>query len=789
MPRNPRGGKVGRPRKPRPGDPGYVEPVAPVGDAPPSSGRRKRKTLEDFADMLADGREKYNAAILAGSDQIPNLRAYNQSILDEARMYGFGIENLIDRRPESAKIDEAIDRLIVSKEPETEIERATLESLEKELSARVAALEPLERAMGSAVRVVQEAEHDLVAPLELEALRARKREEGALRRGKAWLDVLRRTIRVQKMALEEEPSPETIAPFLKEWSGGIPEPDPRRTRHCIRASHVLRHMAYVLRTNISERQKAGGAAEYFDFQRHHGKSAIAYYMMEHGYRIGEDGFYDFKTHEGVIITMPPGLGKTTVGVSFFSLKIARNPYTKLIIGHAVEDLACKNVTYISSLFKADNPGGRRLRALYGPFEFKKDNDHEFKLKLPKESKESTVRGNAMVSKISGGDADWVWFDDPVDRTEREQEGERRRKYEMMNDNWLTRLRSKTAKHVTTTTLWHEDDANCRRIKGVKEGRLSIVVLVLAHGGPESTPNFHSLWPEEFPPSRLRSICARDPMSYSACYMSDPRTESMRLIRKIRLFAPESPEHAKFMRTAVVHISADPAATARQKSDRASLIDGAIGQVCITDDDGDHYETRLRITCARQIHATQSDLSRAIAERAVSGRADYCHVETVGGFVAMAEMLKDVYGIDCIQHTSGSKSKEVRLKQVAALIDHSVRGNTTGGAVVEFPGMWDSRLQKVVPDPEYQWLYDQFLKFGIIRDDHAVDAVVQLVGYLQRTGQLSHGQGWVSRQAIETMKRSDTAEAVKKLMGLGPREELSAPEEDDRFLKECGNGGL
>ncbi len=139
MPRNPRGGKVGRPRKPRPGDPGYVEPVAPVGDAPPSSGRRKRKTLEDFADMLADGREKYNAAILAGSDQIPNLRAYNQSILDEARMYGFGIENLIDRRPESAKIDEAIDRLIVSKEPETEIERATLESLEKELSARVAA--------------------------------------------------------------------------------------------------------------------------------------------------------------------------------------------------------------------------------------------------------------------------------------------------------------------------------------------------------------------------------------------------------------------------------------------------------------------------------------------------------------------------------------------------------------------------------------------------------------------------------------------------------------------------
>lgn len=793
----PNGKPRGRPRKPRPGDPDYVPPsdalptdeevsaaaktlnarAAATADQRELRPIRRKKTLDDFAKEWDLARRKYTEAIDSGSKEVPNLRAYREMLLDEAKMYGISVAEIVDRRSDHEKLDESIDKLF----SEGEKNASTLELMDAELDV-------LERAMERVIQLGQEVEAKAVGECASEAyLAERRRVELRARLGKAWRERIRKLRALKALAREPLPTGNLWKHKLSKstemghWVGDteIPLSERRawedRAEHLMRATLVLRHMAYTMRTNIPERQQRGGGSAIFDFQLHHAQAAWELYLMDNSLDWGASGAVPCEPWTGAIIVMPPGLGKTTMSVGYYSLRLGQNPYNKIMSGHAAENKATDKIRYLSSMFKDDNAAGRRMRALYGEFKHNKDNDHEFNLVLDDKSKSSTIVAHGMTSKISGSDVSIMDFDDPVDMQEREQAEERRRKLELMNGNWLSRKRGKNDKDITWTTLWHEDDANCKRIKQARDGAIRLRVLVLRHGGPEDRPAFNSLWPEEYPPSRLKSLFNADPANYSACYMSDPRIEQLRVIRKLRYYDPADETHAEFMRAAAKHLSADPAATSKSKSDKASLIYAACGEYRETDNLGRTVtETRMRVVDAKQFHATQSSLVSEIGAMCNGGLSVDCvHVEMVTGFKAIGEMLEDRFGVRAVDHQPGIRDKATRLKGIAAMLDNSIRG-----AVIEFPGTRD-RFGRVGPDPRWQWLYDQFLRFGTVKDDHCVDALVQLAAWLQRNGELSAGSGVVTEQVqAAVIERGDPRirEWTRKVLSIGVSSRTE--EEDD-----------
>lgn len=518
--------------------------------------------------------------------------------------------------------------------------------------------------------------------------------------------------------------------------------------------------------------------------------AWCFWFTDESMKYTHEGILPCQPYEGAMAVVAPGHGKTTLAIGRYTQKIARNNFFKLVLGHARAEDANKNATYIKSFFDGDSPGARRLAALYKPVVLSVDSAHKFTIDTGEKSRQPTVQAAGVTAKIAGADASEVWLDDPVDRAHREQPEERRRTAEAINGNWLARLRGKDAKYVITTTLWHEDDANFRRLKLAREGKIRMASMVLRCGGPEDRPKFYAVWPEMYPSSKLKSTYQTDPAMYAAAYMADPRTESMQIIRKLRYYNPMNEEHRSFLMGATKHLSLDPSASSRQGADKSGIIYAAAGTVQGVVDGVQKTEQRCRILDGRQMNATQSDLVNYVGMYASTmGSVDYVHVEVVQGFAATPEMLSNQFGIDAITHTPGIRSKEVRLRGVAGLIDDSRKSNEFGGAVVEFPGavMEDGSIG---PDQQYQWLYDQFLRFGVTKDDHCLDATTQLVAYLQRTGDLSSGAGWVTQQVQRAMNIGADPRLIRMIEEAENRDKntsQSAAEEEGSFMGNMGGG--
>lgn len=733
----PTGKPRGRPKRPKPED---MRPIdASMLPATDSAG--KTKDLAYFIRLVEEGREKYMRAVLEGSDQVPNLRAYNEMLVSEAELYGYSLKSLIDRRSDMDKAVEAVDRL----EEFTRANRSILEMWDGEIDA-------VEKLQVRCVELSAEAEGNAVRKQFGEALvkwdEERRAAVEAL--GKAWGERLARLRRVKELA--REPLPQSLKTL---WNAPSTLPT-SRSEFVVRASHTLRHAAYVIRTNLSARQKSGGTTSLLDFKDHHARISMGLYMMDHDLMVSPQGMvplHEGMTYEGIVVKMPPGIGKTTLAVAYFVLDIARNNYLKLLAGHAVEDKASDNLKYTASFFKQDNPGGRRFAALWGGLACETDNSYEFRLSLREKSKAPTMRAHGIRARISGADADKIWFDDPVDPSERYQSEERARTRRAIADNWLPRLRGKSAKHITTATVWHEDDFVNTLIVLNRQDKKMLVEVTARCGGPDE--RFESLWPEEYPPAKLKSIWESDPVTYSAAYMGDPRSESQQIVRRLRYYDPSSPQHVEFMRGAYFYVSVDPAVTGRKGADKAGIIYAALGEVEGAGENGETVrERRLRIVEAHEILATMSDLKQHLVAFCTSRSVHYVAVETNGAGAVLPDMLYNEYKVDSILCPTGNKNKETRLRAVGMLIDHhraGVNENASGirlpGAVVEFPGVMMIGKQTPQPDPNLGWYYDEFLRFGVTSRDHAMDATCQLVAHLVRAGELQVGAGWVTDRLV------------------------------------------
>lgn len=562
--------------------------------------------------------------------------------------------------------------------------------------------------------------------------------------GKAWGDIFRKLRALRKRATEE-------IPHKANWN----DHEKDRINLSQSIAFPLRFMVYVLRSNLSHLQEIGGASTVLAVENHHCRMAVAVYCARHKCEILDFKILPDWEYRGAIIVIPPGHGKTSFALGVVGQALAMNPHLKVLTGHAIDRKAIQNVEYLKSMFIPDNPTGRRFATLYPNVRAMKKDSSKGMLRLVTHevSRQPSVEAHGMGSAIQSSDADLIWFDDPVDEKERDQETDRNRKYTTITTGWLSRLRSEKGWHLTTTTLWHHDDANAKRIREAKEKRAPVKVLVMGCGGPNTVPRFKAISRTLCPERMLSKIYAENAAMYSTVYMSNPTPEETKIIRKLRLYDPETEEHELFLRTARYHLSLDPAATARVGSDKAGIVYAASGEVTgMTYKDGGGVqgtktEQRMRILWSKAIHATQHDLVENVAAFAKDRRVDEVHVEVVSGYYGTAELFKNAWGIQPIEHKPGPKSKEIRLRGVSALIEDSFRFASGCGACVEFPGKVEVKDGKptIVADPEYEWLYRQFTEFGSISDDHCLDAVTQLVAHLQRLGELAPGQGYVTNQ--------------------------------------------
>lgn len=458
------------------------------------------------------------------------------------------------------------------------------------------------------------------------------------------------------------------------------------------------------------------------------------------------------------------------GAHFIAEQYCLNQHHQTLFGHAMEDQAVKNLRYVRACFDPEEPQGRRRAALYPDIRLAPKGNTGAVMQLDTGGRVKQASGSAYGIKaaISGSDASRIWFDDCVDQKEQDQESERDRTFQRINGTWLARLRGTQGFTLTTTTLWHPDDANMRRIGLAARNEIKLKVVIQGCGGPNSSRPFEPLWPEMYDAQYLRGVykAMRNPGLYAAAYMADPRNEGRRPIKALRYFDPESPEHIEWCQRARFYLSADPAATNREDADSAGIILAAIGPLRVVDRERGMVRLRtvMRIIEPVEIKANQLELADRIGRfiRQSPRRIHGVLVETKSGLHATADLLEAKFGIQAIRIIPGEKSKERRLKDIGTLIENA--GADQGfEAVVEFPGRKDA--DDVVPDERYHWFYDQFLKFGIVPDDHALDAVTQMVTHFQ--WELAPGEGWQTARLASDPRMPGLIE-----------QDLYGPERDD-----------
>jgi len=612
-------------------------------------------------------------------------------------------------------------------------------------------------------------------PLEEWVKRQEKKEEEKFRRYerlKKMLDRIRRVRKVQTAARNPVPK----------WG----------TRNAIESNawestHTLRFMQYVSRSNMSTLRE-DSASKVFAYGRMHVRLSLDTWESRCGIEYSKGkivkGGHPFK---GVNLIAPPGHGKSDFVMHLIGLEICKKPTIQAVYLHASEDVAKEALGYIKNFFQGVTPSGKRTAALYPGvvIDPKQNNAYAFRLKVKEKLRNPTLRASGVMSARLGISTDFQVWDDVVPQSDREEPTSRERRFSRLSGTWLTRQRGQNTFIVNVGTIWHHDDAMSKMLDiGRKTGQFCNSIQCT--GGPSSHPPFKPLWPEVFPARELRRRFEQmnsDRNLWAANYEANPIADDARLIRKLRLYDPLAQEHADFLSSAQFHISVDPSATNRETSDKAGIVYVAIGEVRRAGEDGSVvFETRMRILDAIEIHANQNEVVDRVAAYAMQRPVFQVHVETRGAFHATADTFQERYGLEVNRIDPKNKSKEIRLREVATLIDDS---SNDYRAKVEFPGV--EGPTGLEGDPRWGWLYTQFKDFGVTAHDHSLDATTQIVRWFNQQGLLVSGTGEASRTMARALANTGDSRILRFLKEAQERmEKRPAAVEELAWLSGRGN---
>ncbi len=672
-------------------------PPATVRGEPNPEYTRARYFIHTYCDTLvALGRYEYP-------------KGYNPAtainlLRDEMKLYGWDPKHVLDTRTEAQRWQDVLEQMQRTPDAILEQMQSLLDRVREEQRRSVTLAAESFMTMGG--------DRPNEGPDEREQ-RQKKSERWA-----CLLDTLSQT---RRWALEELPDDLLPDRLLGETAV---------RRHALRSSHVLRFMLYVGRSSMNEGTDSRQGV--FRIAQHHADFARTIYMTFNDLVLTKSGgvIRAKQPWAGCVLVAPVRHGKTNIVSHQYALWLNQRPGGSHLFTHAREDEAAKSLTYVASYFTRDEANGRRNLSLFPNGRIVSKAASRLLLKSKEAKKQRTLEAGGISAKVGGADADTVWADDVVDSDAVSQESERNRTARRLSSQWFSRLTGKHAKYIVTATLWHYDDAVSRLIHAARSRKIQTWLCIRRTGGPED--GFRPLWADVYPASWLRAKYNewKDPRLFSAVFQANPMPESLRQVKRLRFYDPASPQHREFMESfdTTYYVSVDPAATAHDKSDKASFVWGAMGDVASVDGDVEVRERRVRILDARQFHATPvalvEEIGAFMSDASTGGRlVNYVLIESRGNTVA--DLFQQTYGVTPVYCDPGNASKTVRLKQVASMLDDSLQDKGLDPAVVEFPGARDEETGKLVCHPEYQWLSDQIILHGVSAEDHGLDAVTQL----------------------------------------------------------------
>lgn len=596
--------------------------------------------------------------------------------------------------------------------------------------------------------------------------------------GKYWLARMRRILRARKWAREKEPI--RISDDSGKW------------QHALRASYVLRFMAYCERSDMPPPRGAGPEWSVLQFGRLHAKMAVHVYLAENGLEALPGRIVELPApRKGAGIVSPPGHGKSVFLCGKNAEWLIDDSRNQMVYLHASEGESVKNVDKIAAYFKTDNATGKRCRSLFPHLRVQKKSNASgiLKIEMSHRLKDPNLQGLGVLGKVLGRNTSKQTWDDVVPQSDADQPSERQRRHETLTGTWLSRQRGTNSFLLIAANMWHMDDAVARLRRDQKKNEIPFLVLKV--GGPDSNPPFKPLWPEVYPASELavRYRTMRNAALWSAAYMANPLAESNRIVKKLRLYDVDDPQHEALMRTATFHLSIDPSAVNREKADKTGLLYAALGELKeeIERDSArvTTYRRVLRIVQAREFHANQVEIVNEIRAVASGQRVDRVYVETKSGFAATADMLEEVAGADTVVRLDPiNLSKTIRLRSAAPFICEAAAETVKHVACVEFPAKRqpDGTLKLL---PEMEELSTQVLDFGVAQGDHMVDALSQLVNRLALEGAIAAGEGGMFSQQVRNAEITGDKRVRQLFQMLRAKERDTVPAgvEDAGFMLE------
>lgn len=697
---------------------GETLPEPRIGGRPnPEYFRRRRVILAGFKERL----------LTAGSDaSLPKGVTWRDLEQDEDRLaeaHGFNPRHLVDARSEGEKFLDAVERLRQSADAIFELADTDLAAIEKGFDF---------------------VDRDAEAYLEGRAKDART-FVGKFR------TLLGRLRRVRERAREECPR------------GGY-RPD-RLTTHALRAAHLLRQMLYVDRAATQQNEAQVGRV--LMFSRAHVKAAVDIYLAERSIAIQTDEDRSEIREsplsvrcEGIVVMMPPEHGKTTIARAWCRDVLRRDRREIIRWLHAADDVAIKEVEAVKAAFNPEDGNGRRWLSLFPDMTTAKEdkNKGNFRLALDSRSTDPSMSASGVgASRLGVNCSKQVW-DDVVPQKDEYEAAERDRRYNKLVGTWKTRVRGSRGFVLMMGYPWHEEDALWRVARNGR--RLNFTVSMQACGGP---PSFRPVDPNIYPSSRLRRVYAESPTVYARNFQMRAQSDARRIISALRLYDPESPEHARFLNAAREYLSLDPAGTNREGADKAGILHAAVGVAVVERDDVEIREQQGRVLpTSREIHATPKALRDEAGTMCMEHNIHEVMYEGAGQAAAWGEFFEEAYDVSPIVCSPGKMSKEVRLRRVAPMLDHT----EASPACVLFPGKAGPKLPDGSPGPavadedRYGWMYSQFLQFGTINRDHLLDAVTQWCNHVST--ELQPGRGEVSRQVRRAVGMRGGSEAKRRM---------------------------
>lgn len=742
-----------------------------------------RANPEHYRARLAEANREARTAMLEGGRLPFNYESFVNGVLKEAKLAGLNEDDLMDQRSDADKIKDAIAMLL----SEDAVERVTVddESLRLVMQRIVEAIGLSKKVLDEWTAAPEIGDGDVDALREhgkpVPALGMVGGDDRAAELGKYWLCRMRLMLRSRKMARERDAVPPPKMAMREEYD---------KWRHAVRGSYVLRFMAYCERSDMPPPRGSGPEWSILRFGLLHAKMAVHVYLAENGLEpMGRRIVKLSAPFKGAGIVSPPGHGKSLFLCGKNAEWLIENARTQAVYLHAAEGESVKNVDKIAAYFKLDNATGRRCRTLFPHLRVKKNKNASgvLHLAIDHKLKDPNLVARGVMGKALGSNTSKQTWDDVVPQTDANQPSERTNRHAILTGTWLSRQRGTNAFLLIAANMWHMDDAVARLRKDQEKNQIPFLVLKV--GGPDTNPPFEALWPEVYPSSELavRYRTMRNNALWSAAYMANPLAESMRIVKKLRLYDVDGEDHAEFVRTCGYHLSIDPSAVNREKADKTGLVCAGLGELkAIVERDGAQvttYRRVLRIVNAREFHANQVEIVNEVQAIAKGQRVDRVYVETKTGFAATADMLEELAGADAVVRLDPiNLSKAIRLRSAAPFICEAASEQSGNYACVEFPG-------KRQPDGTLRLCEDmeemstQVLEFGIAQGDHMVDALSQLVNRLALEGAIACGESGTFSQLVRRSEqlgdprmRKYLAKALEKANNREPAEI-----EESRFL--------